>query len=273
MAYLGIKVYIMKRLSYSPVRTAQKTLRLLETLSEIQPARPSELAKRLNLSRSNCYRLLSTLQEMGYVERTDDARYRLGFKLFVIGNTVRDENRLSHVARPALAHLAEMSHENVNLAIMYEWKALYVDKIERPHYLKLDQPIGKTDPLHCTALGKVLLSGLNDDELEVFLRTEQLISYTKQTITDPKVLVSEIKNVRRQGYALDLEELRDGIHCIAAPICDYTKRVVAAISISAPSVRLTAKKLEETKAPLIQAAAEVSKKLGMIREEDGLWHD
>jgi DNA-binding IclR family transcriptional regulator len=252
----------MRQKSYSPVKTIQKAFRLLEVLADKQPAKPSTLVQELRLPRSNIYRLLATLQEMGYVEKDSGSRYRLGFKMFAIGNTVREVNQLSEIARPYMGRLAEISQENVNLAIMYDQRVLYIDKIESQHYLKLDQPIGKTDPLHCTALGKVLLSSLDDLELEVFLKSKNLVPFTKNTITDPEVLEGVIRNVRKQGYAIDLEELSEGIYCIGAPIRDHTNGVVAAISISGPTVRLTKQKIEELKAPLIEATLEVSKKMG-----------
>jgi len=145
---------------------------------------------------------------------------------------------------------------------MFGQKVLYIDKIESPHYLKLDQPIGRTDPLHCTALGKVLLSGLSDQELKTYLKSTKLIPYTKKTITDPRVLEKVIQTVRREGYSTDLEELSEGIHCIGAPIRDLTGKVIAAISISAPSIRLTRQKIKELKEPLLEASLGISKRLG-----------
>ena len=250
----------MKLKPYSPVTTVRKAFRLLEVLGEKQPARPSELANQLKLSRSNVHRLLATLKDMGCVERLSNGTYCLGIKLFLLGNTVVYRNRLADMVRPFLTHLAEISQENVNLGIMHEQKVLYIDKIESPHYLKLDKPIGKTDPIYCTALGKALLSGLTDDELETFLRNSKLVPYTKKTIRDPETLTREIRKVRKQGYAVDVEELSDGIRCIAVPILDYTNKVIAAISISAPSLRLTRQKMKELKNPLIEATAEASKK-------------
>ncbi len=255
----------MELKSYSPAKTVQKAFSLLELLAEKQPAKPAELAKQLNLPRSNLYRLLATLIKMGYVEETPDARYLLSFKVFILGNTVRGMNQLSILARPYMARLAEISEENVNLAILYENRVLYIDKIESKHYLKLDQPIGKTHPLHSTALGKVLLSGLDDPNLEVFLRSDNLISFTRNTITDPQVLAGVVRNVRRQGYAMDFEEHILGIHCLAAPIMDHTNHMIAAISISGPTIRLTKKKVEELKIPLIENALEISKKMGCTR--------
>ena len=252
----------MKQRSYSLATTVQKAFRLLEILGQIQPARPTEIVKQLTLSRSNVYRLFSTLQEMGYVEKDFDSKYHLSFKIFILGNTALKRNQLSDVARPYMARLAEIFRENVNLGVMYEQKVLYIEKIESPHYLKLDQPVGRTDPLHCTALGKALLSGLTNQEMEAFLKSTKLVPYTKKTITDPKVLNRVIRSVRRKGYSVDLEELSEGIHCIGAPIRDLTKRVIAAISISAPSIRLTKGKMKELEVSLIGTSLEISKKMG-----------
>jgi DNA-binding IclR family transcriptional regulator len=250
--------------SYSTAKTVQKAFNLLEFLGEKQPARPSELVQQLKLTRSNVHRLLSTLERIGYVEKSDDSRYRLSFKVFMLGSNIVKGNRLSNVAHPFMFRLAESTQENVNLAIMYEQKVLYIKKIESPHYLKLDQPIGKTDPLHCTALGKVLLSGLTDEELESFCRSSKLSSYTKNTITDPKTLIEVIQDVRKKGYAIDLQEVLEGVHCISAPVRDHTSKVIAAVSISSPAFRLTKEKLNKMKVPLIETCSEISKKMGYM---------
>jgi len=252
----------MKPQLYPLSTTVQKAFRLLEIIGGRQPVRASEILNESNLTRSNLYRLLSTFQKMGYVERDNDLKYRLSFKIFILGNTIPQRNQLSEVSRPFMARLAQRCKENVNLAVMFGQKVLYIDKIESPHYLKLDQPIGRTDPLHCTALGKVLLSGLSDQELKTYLKSTKLIPYTKKTITDPRVLEKVIQTVRREGYSTDLEELSEGIHCIGAPIRDLTGKVIAAISISAPSVRLTRQKIKELKEPLLEASLGISKRLG-----------
>lgn len=252
----------MRHLSYPISTTVQKALRLLEIVGEKQPVRASEILNQSILSRSNVYRLLSTFQKMGYVERDEDLKYRLGFKVFVLGNALPQRNQLSEVARPFMARLADRCKENVNLGVMYGQKVLYIEKIESPHYLKLDQPIGGTDPLHCTALGKALLSGLSGEELKTYFRSVKLIAYTKKTITDPKVLEKVIQNVKRNRYSTDWQELSEGIHCLGAPIRDGTGKVIAAISISAPSIRLTRQKIRELKGPLIEASIGISRKMG-----------
>jgi DNA-binding IclR family transcriptional regulator len=221
----------MQQKSYSAAKTVQKALRILESLGERQPLRPSDIARQLSLSRSNIHRLLSTLEEMGYVERRPDATYCLGFKVFMLGSNFITPNDISDMAYPLMKRLADISQENVNLGVLYEQKVLYLNKIKSPHNLKLDTPIGKMDPLHCTGLGKILLSGFCEEELKAY-------------------------------FSLDFEELEEGVNCIAAPIYDHKHQILAAISVSAPSVRLTNQKIKQLKAPLIENCTAVSKKLG-----------
>jgi IclR family KDG regulon transcriptional repressor len=264
-------VQIVKKISYAKAKTVQKSFKILETLCEKQALRPSELANQLKLCRSNVHRLLFTLQDLGYVERLEDSRFRLSFKIFMLGTSIPIRDRITAIARPYMIRLAETSQENVNLALMYDRKVLYIDKIESPHYLKLDQPVGRTDPLHCTSLGKIFLSGFNDQELVAFLKATDLVSYTKNTITDSKTMVNQIRYVRKKGYAVDLEELSEGIRCIGAPIRDHTGNPIAAISISAPTVRLSRERMERLKGPLIETAKEISIRMGYAESgEKGL---
>ena len=248
--------------SYSPVKTIYKAFRLLEILGERESMSGSEFAQELKLTRSNVYRFLATLQQLGYLEKTHDSRYRGSFKIFKLANAVLRRRNISDIAHSYMIQLAAISQENVNLGVISDGKVLYLDKIESPHYLKLDQPIGGTDPLYCTALGKTLLSGFTDLELNDFLKSSKLIPYTKKTIIDREMLVSVVREVRRRGFVTDLEELSDGVHCIAAPIHDRTNMVIAAISISGPAVHLTRRKMVALKTPLIETSIEISKKMG-----------
>jgi len=252
----------MQQKSYSAAKTVQKALKILESLGQQQPLRPSEIARRLGLSRSNIHRLLSTLEEMGYVERRPDSTYCLGFKVFMLGSNFTTPNDISDIAYPFMKRLADIAQENVNLGVLYEKKVLYLNKIKSPHNLKLDTPIGKMDPLYCTGLGKILLSGFSEEELKAYLATTRLVRYTDKTITEPDRLLKHIRQVRKQGFSLDFEELDEGVNCIAAPIYDHKHQILAAISVSAPSVRLTHQAIKQLKAHLIENCTAVSKKLG-----------
>jgi IclR family KDG regulon transcriptional repressor len=247
--------------SYSPAKTVEKALRLLEIVRLEQPVRPVTLASQLGLTRSNIHRLLATLEELSYVEK-DGSTYWLGLKAFVLGSGVLQRDELLDAARDYMISLSEFANENVNLGVRLGYEVVYFNKVERPHLLKLDQALGGTDPLYCTALGKVLLSGMDSNSLSSYLKKVSLNRKTPKTITDPSQLIRHLEQVSRQGYAMDLEELSVGIHCIAAPIRNHTNQIIAAMSVSAPAIRLTKAKLPRVREKLLGTAKEISLRLG-----------
>ena len=251
--------------SYSPAKTVRKAFAILELLGEKQPLRAADTAARLGLSRSNVLRLLSTLSEMGYVEKGFDSLYRLGAKAFILGSNFSSSNEISNIAYPLMKQLSEISQENVNLGVLYEQKVLYLNKIPSTHYLKLDTPMGKMDPLYCTGLGKVLLAGFPYQDLRRYLAETELLAHTRKTIIDPKALADQLEEVRVKGIALDLEEYDEGVNCMAAPIFDHQSRIVAALSLSAPSVRMTDEKIAFFTPPLREACKAVSRKMGYMK--------
>lgn len=248
--------------SYSPAKTVEKALRLLEIIREQQPVRPAALTSRLGLTRSNVHRLLATLEELSYVEKSADSAYRLGLKAFVLGSGVMRRDELLKAARANMIALSELANENINLGVRLGKEVLYLEKVERPHLLKLDQVIGGTDPLHCTALGKVLLSGMDGNALRQYLKKASFVPRTLKTITDAGTMVNHIDQVRHQGYATDLEELSEGIHCVAAPIRDHTGLVIAAVSVSAPAIRLTRTMIAKIRGDLLRTTRDISIRLG-----------
>ena len=252
----------MNKSTYSPVTTLEKALSVLESIAERGPVRPVELANRTGLSRSSVNRLLATLHEKGYVESRDGKHFQLGYKVFLIGNSVPRRNQLAAIARPFLVRLASISQENVNLAVLHNHQVLYIDKVESPHYVKLDKDIGSTDPVHCTALGKVLLTGLTEEELRSFVSGLELTSRTSSTITHPDVLIESVKQAEGERFATDLGELSDEIRCMAAAVLDRERRVVAAISISAPSNRLTMERMAQLRPVLLETAVGISRTMG-----------
>jgi len=247
--------------SYSPATTVQKALQILEILGESQALNPVELSSRLGLTSSNVHRLLATLAQMGYVEKGPDSKFRLGLKVFALGASVSLRNMLADVAYPHMVRLAETCQENVNLGIIFEQEVLYIEKVESNQILRLDQPVGRTDPLYCTGLGKILLAGLSESELDNYLRAVDLLPLTKNTITEPEKLKRHIHKISQQGFATDLEELSAGIHCLAAPIRNHANKIMAALSVSAPSVRMPRKKMDRLKDEIMAASERISKEL------------
>jgi IclR family KDG regulon transcriptional repressor len=247
------------------VTTLKKALDLLEALAGHESARPIELAQNTGLTRSNVNRLLATLREMGYVESRDGKSYQLGYKVFVLGNSVPRRNQLTAIAYPYLVPLAELCQENVNLGVLHNQRVLYIDKVESTRYVRVDRSSGGTDPVYCTALGKVLLTGMTDLELATFASVIDYNPRTKATITNANDFIACVNKAARDGYATDMCELSDEIRCIAAPIMVRDGRVVAGISISAPSMRLSPERMTELRSPLLQAAFAVSATMGYSR--------
>jgi DNA-binding IclR family transcriptional regulator len=251
-----------KTSSYTPVRTIEKCFSVLEHIANRQPVRIPEIVQALGLNRGNVHRLVATLERLGYVERLEDGKIRLSYRIFKMGSTVPHSRKLDEVTRPFMHRLSELSDETVNLGVLYVDNVIYLDKVEAKQYLRLDHQIGEIDPLYCTALGKVLLSGFPEADLEEFFDSVELRPYTKNTIVTRERLEKEIREVRRRGYALDLKELDLNLHCIAAPIYDYSNRIVAALSISAPSIRFTRAKIDKLIAPMLEITAEISREMG-----------
>ncbi len=240
--------------SYFMIKSVEKAFRLIEILSEKGFANMSDLSRALDMTKTNVHRLLLTLRELGYVGvDSDGRRYFLSHKLFSLGCSVPERQAIVAQAYSKMEDLARITHETINLAILADDKALYLEKIPSPEYLRIDTPIGQNDPCHTTALGKVLLAGLSEEELHLYLeRQDPLQAYTKNTITDPKELVKALEKVRKLGYATDEEEILEGVCCIAVPIRDSQGNTIAAMSVSGPKVRMSKQKMDEIKYHLLQ---------------------
>ncbi|RKX79112.1 MAG: hypothetical protein DRP87_04185, partial [Spirochaetes bacterium] len=224
--------------------------------------KPPRIVKELGYSRGNVHRLLATLEELGFVELIEDRGYRLTYKMFKLGNKVIEHSKLEEVAHPFLGPLAEKAGEDVCLTVLYEKSIIIVERIKSANLLTLDHDVAHTYPLHCSASGKLFLSSFDDESLWRLLEDLDLEKRTERTITDKNALFQEIFKIRKLGYSLDLREYSEDIHTIAAPIYDYTRRIVATISISGPSQRLTEAKMQTLVNPLLQTAEEISRKMG-----------
>jgi IclR family KDG regulon transcriptional repressor len=244
------------------VRTIEKCFSVLECIADRQPVRIPEIVRAVGLNRGNVHRLVATLERLGYVEKMSDGKVHLSYRIFKMGSTVPHSRKLDELTKPFMHQLAELAGETVNLGVLYANCVIYLDKVEAKQYLRLDHQIGEIDPLYCTALGKVLLSGFSEEQWQEFFASVELRPHTEHTIVSKERLVKEIGEVRRRGYALDLKELDVNLHCIAAPIHDYRCDVVAALSISGPSIRFSRKKIDTVVAPLLETTREISRGMG-----------
>jgi DNA-binding IclR family transcriptional regulator len=246
------------------VQVLDRVLSIIDALTKVrEDASAAELAERVKLHKSTAHRLLSILERHRIVERdSQTGRYRLGLRLFELGTIAMDRFNIRDRARPYLEGLLEELNETVHLCALDAGEILYLDKIEPARSVRMASRIGHRKPVHCTAVGKAILAHLSGAEQESILQLHGLPRVTPKTITTASELKAEFKPIRERGYALDNEETESGLRCIGAVILDCNGRPVAAVSVSAPSFRLTMDKVPDLAGPVVRVARALSEELG-----------
>jgi IclR family KDG regulon transcriptional repressor len=193
----------------------------------------SEIVKTNNLPKSSAHRILRLLVDMGYLAFDQNTKkFRGSLKIAKLGALVTESFDLRTAARPYLERLHEITGHTCHLGIINRTRGVYLDKIEpRTYGIRLFSAAGKDFPLHCTAMGKILLA-FSGPALKSQILEGKLDSFTEYTITDPTIMHDELEEIIRNGYAIDREEITRGIVCVAAPIINHDKEVVASVSVT-----------------------------------------
>lgn len=236
---------------------------VIEKLALVSSASLEELSRSARLAKPTTYRFLMTLRDLGYVRKDDGDRWFLTMKLFAIGSKALDHIELPKVARPVAERLSADLGETVHMGVLDEGEALYVLKIESKYTIRMYSRVGKKIPLYCSAMGKVLLADMSDEERKAHIDSMKLVPFTPHTIRTAAALEQELERVRADGFAVDAGEHEEGVACIAAPIRDHSGRAVAAISVSWPTFRFEDERKAEYRSRIKAAAAEISSVLGM----------
>lgn len=250
------------------IQTVSNALKVLEVFSDEDEIGVSDLSRRLGLHKNNVFRLLATLEENGYIEQSERSeRYRLGTGCLELGRAFARGNKLLRCARPLLEELCSTLGETVHIATLRNFEVVHLDSEESDQLILTASRVGLRLPAHCTALGKVLLAGMDADVRQQFVKqvhsSSQFESRTPNTIADPHKLLEHLSSVALQGSAVDIEEYAVGLCCAAAPVYDDGGRVVAALSASGPSFRLSQDQLLGTVIPaVVNAADRLSHNLG-----------
>jgi DNA-binding IclR family transcriptional regulator len=246
------------------VDAAAKALDLLSAFSFREPRLSlADLAIRTGIPRPTAFRLLTTLEQAGFVAKVN-GEYQPGIKCFVLGNVVAANMDLRAKAQAHLERLRDVTGETVHLAVLDEWQVLYLERLQSPHPIGfMRSRIGAIVPAHCTSLGKTLLAFRAPDDVESWMRAQTLKTMTPGTITSPRRLLKELRAIRERGYGLDEQEHELGVRCIAAPIRNHTGEVVAAISIAGPADRMPTPLIDSAMAGnLVATARAISLELG-----------
>jgi DNA-binding IclR family transcriptional regulator len=222
-----------------------------------------ELAKELSLPPSTMHRHLATLVKHDYLRQgTSDKRYKIGNNLISFASAIMSKNDLRRLAMPEIRKLSADVGETVHLCQLDGFNMYYVDKVESSHSVSCTSQIGTRIPAHTAAAGKVLLSGLTDDEIGRYCDAlPDFPVFTKNTITNAETLREALEEIRLRGYALDNEEREEGLICTASPIKDIDGKIFAATSISGPSFRIKPQ-IERYIDKINQCAKNISRLMG-----------
>lgn len=245
----------------SGVQSVERALAILDLLARSGEVGVTTIAEHLGVHKSTAFRLVTTLERGGLVEQAQDrGKYRLGMGVLRLAGATTARLDVVQEARPICRRLAASTGETINIAVLSGRSALYVDQVAGSSSLQPHNWVGQHIPLHAASNGKVLLSELPADEVDRTVGT--LTAFTDATLTSKAALRRELAAVRERGYALAVDELEVGLTAVAAPIRNAHGDVIAALSVSGPTFRLDAARVEDVVPELLDAAREISHRLG-----------
>jgi IclR family transcriptional regulator, KDG regulon repressor len=248
-----------------PVKSLMKALRILDTLGDHpRGMRLTELSDSLKAPKSTIHRLIATLAAAGYIifDMTT-SKYILGSRLARLGEQLNQQSSLLTFGVPALEDLTRVCGEASHLAILEGTEVVFISREEANTPMRISFGMGHRAPAHCTALGKIFLAALSDGEISsLYKNKRRLDPLTPSSIATLTPLLSEIAVVRKEVIAHDNQEYMAGLYCMAAPVRDFSCRVIAAMSLSVFKHRLTPQRKAFLKSALIRASVQLSEKLG-----------
>ncbi|ADL52002.1 IclR family transcriptional regulator [Clostridium cellulovorans] len=246
------------------VQSVDRALCILEILSDYEDGLGiAEISEKANLHKSTVYRFLNTLIYKGYVTQdTSTSKYLLTLKLFELGNKRIEKMNLVTVAQPYLRELMKKTDEVIHLAVREDNELIYVAKVEPKKSIIMYTRIGMRKPMYCTAMGKAIMAELTEEEVKNIWDTSDRKVYTDNTIVNLSELKNNLREVRSKGYAIDDQEVENGIICMGAVIKDYRSKICGAISVSGTIMSVDEEKKEIIAEELLQCANKISKDLG-----------
>jgi DNA-binding IclR family transcriptional regulator len=242
------------------LRTIGRALEVLDCFDGQLPLSLKEISARINLPETSLFRVLLTLEKHRYLQQHRDGTYQLAPKL-IFGWLVQAADHLRVLARPEIERLAHTFDETVSMSYLYDDRIHVIDCVETFHEIRMTNKIGRVLPPHCSAMGKVITAFQNRELADRILEVYGLSPRTENTLVDRTKLFAEFAEARRTGVAADREEsIRGGI-CFGAALRTENKPVVAAISISTPTMRMSPELEKQIKAALLESAARIARLL------------
>ncbi len=223
----------------------------------------AELSKRVGLHNSTTFHLVKTMVSLGYVRQLKDSKkYRIGRPLFALAASALDEVEMTSLAEPVLTELSRETGEGTQFAVRSGDTVVILARMSGPGAFQLKDRVGGVRPANCTAIGKIMLSSLTDDQFERFLSRVELKGNTPKSIVNADVLRREVDAVRRAGMAIDDGEFDPELRCVALPVRDFSGQIIGAMGLSGPMWRVSHEVLQKHARVVRAAAARLSAEFG-----------
>lgn len=250
--------------AHGGIQSLSRAFRLLEAVANCPDGVSlTHLSRETGLHSSTVFHLLKTMMGLGYLDQSQDSkRYFIGARMFCLASSARSEVRLVKLADPVLRELAIQTGNSTLFGMRSGDDMVVVAKAEGSGAFQSSDRVGGTRPSHCTGMGKIMLASMPREQLERYLASCELKPFTPNTITDRARLLESIEQVRRSGLAFDDAEFHAELRCVAAPVRDFTDRLIGSVAMSGPAWRLSLQALQAQATLLREAASRLSAQFG-----------
>lgn len=246
------------------MKSLNKALDIIDAVSKLGSAGIREISSKTGFPPATTHRIASTLVKRRYFNQDPVTKhYSLSLRFLELGTRVQQQFDLPTIARPHLQQLMSETGESANLAIWDGDSVVYLDQVQSDKsMLKIFTRLGTRVPLYSTGVGKMLLSRWSKPKLDSYLKRTKLISYTPNTLVSRSKILKELDRISERGFAVDNEEMEEGVRCVAALVFDHRQRIAAAVSISGAAMRITPDRIENFGEKVKQCALDISRDLG-----------
>jgi IclR family transcriptional regulator, acetate operon repressor len=226
--------------------TLGKAIAVLQVIAASDtPMRFTDLLSCVSQPRGTLHRQVTNLIDEGLLSVNRDQTYELGLRFLSFASKTWSKNRFREIAEPLLQKLHDVTGETIHLGVLAGAEVVYLDKVESRQAVRMYSQIGNASPTYCTGVGKAALSRLSDDEVRERLAGVEFRQFTGSTLKNIDALIAQLHDIRTAGFAFDREEHEPGIHCVAAPVRSAGGSILAGVSVTAPSFRVSMRQLED----------------------------
>ena len=248
------------------IQSLDRGIQILMILAEKSSAGVTELAEALGVDKSTASRLVETLRGRDMVRVDPETKkYRLGFRILHLSESLKDNLNVIAIARPMLLSLSAQINESVHFCAYNNSSVYVMDQVRSSKNYALSAHVGMVEPLHCSSVGKCILAYRRPDTIRALLEDYTFTKYTERTITAQEALLENLAQIRSLGYALDDEEMAPGVCCIAVPVYDYRNSVRFSIGVSGPKASLNPATIEAYVKRMAETAKKLSAAIGSTR--------